>query len=74
MKIVIVAAIVLLIVGAIGSCGGGSSSSSYSSNNSNGRYGYGDEYDKKVDKIADAYGEDPDHVNDVINRLSNEID
>ena len=35
-----------------------------------GRYGYGSAYDDRVDQAADAFGEDPDHVNDVYEALA----
>lgn len=60
--IVIFFAIIILM----GTGGGGSS-------NSNGRYGRGEQYDKDVYEAADAFGEDPDHVNDVYEALADEM-
>lgn len=36
-----------------------------------GRYGYGSDYDNRVDEAANIFGEDPDHVNDVYEALGN---
>lgn len=41
------------------------------SSSSYGRYGRGYEYDRNVDSIADAYGANPDDVNDKLNRVAN---
>lgn len=38
-----------------------------------GEYGYGEQYDRDVNSIADAFGEDPDYVNDVFGALADEM-
>lgn len=53
------------------SAGGGSNSSS--SNGGSGKYGHGEKYDRDVYDAADAFGEDPDHVNNVYEALGNEM-
>ena len=70
MKGIIIAIIVIALLGAFGSCGDSNSSSS---SDYNGRYGYGKEYDRNIDEIADVFGEDPDVVNDKINRVVDEM-
>lgn len=70
MKGIIIAIIVIAFLGAFGSCGGSNNSSS---SNYNGRYGNGEKYDRNIDEIADAFEEDPDVVNDKINRVADEM-
>jgi flagellar basal body-associated protein FliL len=67
-----VALVLVVCGGLLGSCDLFSSSSS-SNYDSDGRNGYGEQYDKDVDYAADAFGEDPDHVNDVYEALANEM-
>lgn len=64
--VLLITGIVILFAVIILMDGGGSS-------NSNGRYGRGEQYDKDVYEAADAFGEDPDHVNDVYEALADEM-
>lgn len=60
--------LILIILGfllLIGLMGSDDSSSSLGS----GRYGNGKEYDEDIYEIAEVYGEDPDVVNEKINRV-----
>ncbi len=65
MKGIVIFLIILLVFGAFGSC--------TSESSSNGKYGYGEQYDRDVYEAADAFGENPDHVNDVYEGLANEM-
>jgi hypothetical protein len=65
--ILIIIGAFLLIAMFLGSLYNDDSSNSYSDR---GRYGRGYEYDRNVYDIAGAYGEDPDVVNDKINRVA----
>lgn len=46
---------------------------SYDYDDSDGYYGYGEQYDEDVYDAAEAFGEDPDHVNDVYEALAEEM-
>lgn len=66
----------MFLLGIILSVGGGSSDSSKATTTTesyNGKYGRGEQYDKDVYDAADAFGEDPDHVNDVYEALAQEM-
>ncbi len=74
----IIGATIIIIILLFSMCDSGSSTSNtsqsdYNSYGYSGKYGQGSEYDKNVNDIADAYGLDPDYVNDKINAVADEM-
>lgn len=80
-KFLIIFFLVVVIIVIYASCSGKSSddSSNIYDDSSYGTYDnynddvYKSKYERDVDDIADAYGEDPEKVDDIIGALSDEI-